>query len=133
MSALRIVAVCVAFAGLFGVVTLYAVPALAGEPAALPPIRATIVAEVGQTVRLFHGGTAEAKKLFCKDETVPIYRYDRNRQKKQVGKVKLGVFVGEEFIDGVVVEGEVRRGDMAIKGSAACLVVETPGEPKPAE
>ncbi len=108
--------------------TPFAARAFADEPAPLPPIRATIVAEVGQTVRLFHGGTEEAKKLFCKDETVPIYRYDRNRQKTQVGKVKLGVFVGREYIDGVVVEGEVRRGDMAIKGSAACLVVEAPGE-----
>ena len=100
---------------------------VAGEPPALPSIRATIVAEVGQTVRLFHGGTEEAKKLFCKDEVVPIYRYDRTMQRKQVGKVKLGVFVGEQFIDGIVVEGEIRRGDMAIKGSAACLVVEPPG------
>ncbi len=128
MRAYGLIAAGIALAILITPATSFAARAIAGEPAPLPPIRATIVAEVGQTVRLFHGGTEEAKKLFCKDETVPIYRYDRNRQKTQVGKVKLGVFVGQEFIDGVVVEGEVRRGDMAVKGSAACLVVEAPGE-----
>ena len=127
MKTLRLVTAGMALAAFFALGALYPARALAVDLGTQPQIKADVVANAGGTVRLFHGGTEEAKKLFCKDEVVPIYRYDRTMQRKQVGKVKLGVFVGEQFIDGIVVEGEIRRGDMAIKGSAACLVVEPPG------
>ena len=90
-----------------------------------PQIKADIVSKTGDSIRLFHGGTEEAKKLFCKGEVVPIYRYvGRHLQTKEVGKVKIGEFVGDHYVDGVVVKGEVKTGDVAMKKSAACLVVE---------
>jgi hypothetical protein len=76
-------------------------------------------------VRLFHGGTKEAKEAFCLNETVPVYRqsYERySRELKEVGKVKITQYSGEHYFDAEVVEGEVREGDIVKKPSAACLV-----------
>jgi hypothetical protein len=124
MSTFKLVLGGVALFGLIALGALYPVRALAVDLGVQPQIKADIVAKTGDSVRLFHGGTEEAKKVFCKDEVVPIYRYyGRYMQTKQVGKVKIGDFVGEHYVDGKVVEGEVGPGDVAMKGSAACLVV----------
>jgi hypothetical protein len=125
MRALKLIVSGLAF---LGVLTLGGYSAMAVDLGTQPQIKADVVAAPDGTVRLFHGGTEEAKKLFCEGETVPIYRYyGRYDQTKEVGKVKLGKFVGDQYIDGTVVEGEVKPGDVAMKGSAACLVV--PNEP----
>ena len=90
-------------------------------------IKADVASRTGDNVRFFHGGTEEAKKLFCKGEVVPVYKYEgRYMKTKEVGKVRLGEFVGDHYIDGKVVEGEVKPGDVAMKKSAACLAVEMP-------
>lgn len=90
-----------------------------------PQIKADILSKTGDDIRLFHGGTEEAKKLFCKGEVVPVYRYvGRHLQTKEVGKVEIGEFAGDHYVDGKVVEGEVKPGDVAMKKSAACLVVD---------
>lgn len=126
MRALKLILSGLAF---LGVLTLGGHYAMAVDLGVQPQIKADVVASPDGTVRLFHGGTEEAKKLFCKGETVTIYRnYGRYEQTKEVGKVKLGEFVGTHYIDGVVVEGEIKPGDVAMKGSAACLVV--PSEPE---
>lgn len=94
-----------------------------------PQIKADVVSTAGGSIRLFHGGTVEAKKLFCKDEVVPVYRYyGRHMQTKEVGKVKIGEFMGDHYVDAMVVEGEAKPGDAAMKGTAACLVVKMPDE-----
>lgn len=88
-----------------------------------PRIQARVVAGTGETVRLFHGGTREAKEEFCLREIVPVYRYyGRYLQAKEVGKVKITQYIGEHYFDAVVVEGEVRDGDVAKKTSAACMI-----------
>ncbi|MGA2193517.1 MAG: hypothetical protein ABSG42_09120, partial [Nitrospirota bacterium] len=69
------------------------------------------------------GGTQEAKELFCPNEVLTVYRY-----KQPVGKVRLSDYVGEHNIDATVIEGEIRPGDVVIKGSAACLVQPPPPE-----
>ena len=94
-------------------------------------IRADIVTEdggfrAGETVRLFHGGTKEAKTEFCLGETIPVYRWagrGRYVEYKEVAKVKITRFVGEHYFDAQVVEGEVRQGDLVRKATAACLIV----------
>ncbi len=121
MRTLKLVVSGLAF---LGVLIMGGYSAMAVNLGVQPQIKASVVARTGGTVMLFHGGTREAKKLFCKGETVPIYRYyGRYMHTKEVGKVKLGNFVGEHYIGGVVVSGEVKPGDVAMKGSAACLVV----------
>lgn len=127
MRALKLLVSGLAFLGLLVLGGHYA---MAVDLGVQPQIKAEVVTKTGGSVRLFHGGTAEAKKVFCKDETVPVYRYSgRYMQTKEVGKVKIGAFVGDHYVDGVVVEGEVAPGDVAMKGNAACLVVNPPSEP----
>lgn len=98
---------------------------------AKPQIRADVVSDnvvyrSGETVRLFHGGTKEAKTEFCLGETIPVYRWvgrGRYVDYKEVGKVKIARFVGEHYFDAVIVEGEVRNGDLVRKTSSACLII----------
>lgn len=132
-SAMKAVRVLLGGAVLMGLVALGALlPGSAGavDLGVQPQIKADVVSNPGGAVRLFHGGTEEARKLFCKDEVVPVYRYyGRYMQTKEVGKVKIGEFVGDHYLDATVVEGEVKPGDAAMKGSAACLAVKMPDEP----
>ena len=42
---------------------------------------------------------------------------------KQVGKIRIISYIGEDYLKGEVVEGEVKVGDIAKKGDVASLVV----------
>lgn len=115
-------------------VLIFAVMALLGAPVVFsgcagpqPQIEAKVRAKTsGETVRLFHGGTKEAKEVFCLNETVPVFRqeYERYGQGgyKEVGKVKITKFRGEHYFDAEVIEGELKDGDVARKKDAACLI-----------
>lgn len=88
-----------------------------------PQIKADVVMKAEDTVRLFHKGTVKANTEFCVDETVPVYRYyGRYLQSKEVGKVKIVKFIEDNYLEAVVVEGEIKDGDVAKKSSATCLV-----------
>ncbi len=96
----------------------------AHEEMAAGPVKADVVAKTGGKVLLFHGGTVEAKKVFCPGEVITAYRYSTPyAAMKPVGKVQLGKYVGGHYIDAKVIEGDVKTGDVVEKGSAACLVV----------
>ena len=90
-----------------------------------PGIKAEVVMKSGDTVRLFSGGTEEAKALFCVGETVSVFRAQDGEESRyrEVGKIKILRPVGEHYLEGVVVEGAVKEGDLARKSIAACLVV----------
>jgi hypothetical protein len=47
---------------------------------------------------------------------------DQVKSMKEVGKVKVLSYVGDHYFEGVIVEGEVRTGDVAKKEAAYCLV-----------
>ncbi len=104
----------------------------AHEEMAAGPVNANVVAKTGDKVLLFHGGTVEAKKVFCPGEIITAYRYTTpyapqysatEAATKPVGKVQLGSYIGEHYIDAKVVDGDVKTGDIVEKGSAACLVM----------
>jgi hypothetical protein len=89
-------------------------------------VQGKVVSRIGETVRLFHGGTEQAKEVFCLNETVPVYRQVYGRygegEYKEVGKVKITQYLGKYDFDADVVEGDLQDGDIAMKQSAACLV-----------
>lgn len=87
-------------------------------------VEATITAKTGDVVQLFHGGNKLAKEEFCPDETVPVFRYYGSRWKeaREVGKVKVTKYLGDHFIEGVVVEGNLKDGDVATKPNSACMI-----------
>lgn len=85
----------------------------------------TVLAKPGDTIELFHGGNKMAKEEFCLNEVVPVYRYTglrKYRTYKEVGKVKITGYVGDHYLEGVVVEGSVKGDDFVEKKNAACLV-----------
>ena len=97
-----------------------------------PQIKAEVVMKAGNTLRLFHGGTQVAKALFCPGETVTVYRaLPRERLRYiEAGKVKITRYQGIHYVEAVVVSGEVKEGDLAMKSNAACLVVPSVVEEK---
>jgi hypothetical protein len=82
----------------------------------------------GDKVRLFYGGTQEAKDIFCKGETVSIFRASPHEPRRyyEVGKVRIIRTIDNHYLEGTVVGGTVKTGDLARKGIAACLVVPFP-------
>ena len=87
-------------------------------------VEATITAKTGDIVHLFHGGNKLAKEEFCPNEIVPVYRYYGSRWKeaREVGKIKVTQYLGDHFIEAVVVEGNLKDGDVAKKTNSACMI-----------
>lgn len=90
-----------------------------------PQFKAEVMMTSGERVRLFYGGTQEAKDIFCKGETVSVYREDPRDPKQvvEVGKVNILGSLGDQYLEGLVVEGKIKEGDLAKKAIAACMVL----------
>ena len=86
--------------------------------------------EVGTTAYLFHSGTADVKSAIGINNILTVYREDTSGDMKEVGKIKVLSFVGENYVKGEVVEGEIKAGDIAKKGSVSCLVTSSGGKGK---
>lgn len=93
--------------------------------------RSEVEAKTGKTVRLFHSGTRDVKKTFCVGDVIPVYRevYASGAIKRtKVGKIKVRQYLEGHYLVAEVVEGKIRRGDVAQKESAFCLVYPAPDE-----
>ena len=77
----------------------------------------------GDIVCLFQSGTADVKKAISVNDILPVYRENKSHKLKEVGKIKVLSYVGEDYLKGEVVEGELRTGDIAKKGEAASLII----------
>jgi len=77
----------------------------------------------GTLVCLFQSGTADVKKAININDILPVYREDKSRELKEVGKIKVLSYVGEDYLRGEVVEGEIMAGDVAKKGGVASLII----------
>jgi hypothetical protein len=49
--------------------------------------------------------------------------FSRKEELKEVGKIKVLSYVGEDYLKGEVVEGELKAGDIAKKGDVASLII----------
>jgi len=87
--------------------------------------KAEVMMSGGERVRLFYGGTQEAKNIFCIGETVPVYRADPQdpQHPVEVGHVKILRALDDQHLEGEVADGNVREGDLARKSIAACMVL----------
>lgn len=106
-------------------ISMLLLPAFMSACATAPQARITVLANKGDIVHLFHGGNKVAKEEFCLNEVVPVYRYTglrRYRSYKEVGKIKITGYVGDHYLEGVVVEGNIKGDDFAMKASSACLI-----------
>ncbi len=77
----------------------------------------------GETVYLFHSGTQDVKKGIHPNDVLMVHRINRSCQAVEVGKIKVISYVGETYVKGEVIEGEVRADDIAKKGDVSFLVV----------
>lgn len=81
------------------------------------------IREKGAIVCLFQSGTVEIRKEIHPGDVLSVYREDRGHRLKEVGKVKILAYAGEDYLKGEVVEGELMPGDVAKKGDVASLVI----------
>lgn len=81
------------------------------------------VIEKGEVVCLFQSGTAEIKKEIHVNDILTVYREDQHHQLKEVGKIKILSYIGNDYLKGEVIEGELEAGDTAKKGDIASLVI----------
>jgi hypothetical protein len=84
---------------------------------------ATGIMVKGAVVCLFQSGTADVKKAINIGDILPVYREGKSHDLKEVGKIRVLSYVGEDYLKGEVVEGELKAGDIAKKGDAAGLVI----------
>ena len=81
------------------------------------------ILEKGAVACLFQSGTADVKREIRINDTLTVYRENKDHQLKEVGKIKIRSYVGEDYLKGEVVEGELMPGDIAKKGDVASLVI----------
>jgi len=77
----------------------------------------------GAMVCLFQSGTADVKKAISMGDVLIVYREGPKHELKEVGKIKVLSYSGEDYLKGEVVEGEIQAGDIAKKGEVASLVI----------
>ena len=77
----------------------------------------------GQEVYLFHSGTDDVKKTVQVGDILTIFRITPTCEIREVGKIKTVVYIGETYLKGKVIEGEIKPDDIAKKGNVACLVI----------
>jgi hypothetical protein len=103
--------------------------------ATVPPqvqvqVQKTAFAREGDPVYLFHGGSKLAREEFCLNAVVPVYRYEGRHSsigstslaRNQVGKIRISKELGEYYVEGVVVEGSIKSGDVAVQPQSGCLI-----------
>jgi len=77
----------------------------------------------GTVVCLFQSGTADVKKAINVNDILPVYRESKSHELKEVGKIKVLSYRGQDYLKGEVVEGELKAGDIAKKGDVASLII----------
>jgi hypothetical protein len=95
-----------------------------------PQNKAEIVMQTGDEVTMFYGGSKEAQAVFCPGETVEVYRAESRQRLRYIkeGKVEITRVIDENYVEGKVVEGNVKPGYVARKGNVGCLVTPQPAE-----
>jgi hypothetical protein len=84
---------------------------------------AETVIKAGQTVYLFHSGTEEVRMTIQNNDILTVYRINPFCEVKTVGKIKIISHVGDTYLKGEVIEGEIKPDDIAKKGNVSCLVI----------
>jgi hypothetical protein len=80
-------------------------------------------AAVGDTVYLFYSGTAEVRRTIRPGDVLTVYRISSSCNTTEEGKVRIVSYIGQTYLKGEVVEGEIKPGDVVRKGAVFCLVI----------
>jgi len=116
-------------------IVMVALSALMFACVTVPPqvqvqVKNALVANTGDTVQLFHGGSRLAKEEFCLNAVIPVFHYEgiyssigsTGLQRREVGKIKITKELGDYYVEGVVVEGSITNGDIAVQPQSGCLI-----------
>ncbi len=77
----------------------------------------------GDIVYLFHSGVAGIRKTIRVHDVLSVYRIDASCEVRQVGRIAVLSYVGETYLKGEVVDGEISPNDIAKKNGISCLVI----------
>jgi hypothetical protein len=77
----------------------------------------------GAIVYLFHSGTAEIKRAVHVDDILTVYRINTSCEVSEVGKIRVIAHIGETYLSGKVMEGEIKPNDIAKNGKVSFLVI----------
>jgi hypothetical protein len=77
----------------------------------------------GDVVYLFYSGTADVRNTIHVHDVLAVYHIDASCQMKQVGTIKILSYLGEIYLTGQVLDGEVRANDIAGRNGVYCLVI----------
>jgi hypothetical protein len=86
-------------------------------------MRTDAVYKIGARVYLFHSGTYEVRSAIRINDVLTVYRESPCCNLTEIGKIKVLAFTGDNNIKAVVVEGIIKPGDIAKKGTISCLVM----------
>jgi len=82
-----------------------------------------IVMKVGETVYLFHSGTEDIKRTIHPHDLLTVYRIKPSCEVIEVGKLMVLSYIGETYLKGQVVEGELRPDEIVQKGNVSCVII----------
>jgi len=77
----------------------------------------------GRIVHLFHSGTDDVRRAIHANDILTVYRITPSCELKEVGKIKVIGYIGDTYLKGEVVEGEIKPDDIAKKGNVSCLII----------
>lgn len=83
------------------------------------------VMKLGTKLYLFHSGTEDVKSRIHVNDSLTVYRVHPaafSGETREVGAIRVLSIVGDYYFNGEVVRGEIKAGDLAKKGTVACLV-----------
>jgi|WetSurMetagenome_2_1015567.scaffolds.fasta_scaffold00712_2 hypothetical protein len=86
-------------------------------------IKNEVVYKIGGHVYLFHSGAKEVRNTIRIHDVLTVYRESPCCNLTETGKIKVLDFTGDNHIKAEVVEGVIRHGDIAKRGTVSCLVL----------
>lgn len=78
---------------------------------------------VGSVIHLFQSGTQEIKKEISIHDTLAVFRPGESCTMENVGRIEVVSFSGRYYLVGKVISGEIVIGDIAQKGTIACIII----------
>jgi hypothetical protein len=78
---------------------------------------------VGSVIDLFQSGTPEIKKEISIHDTLTVLRPGESCALAKVGRIEVVSFSGSYYLLGKIISGEILKGDIAQKGSIACIII----------
>jgi hypothetical protein len=78
---------------------------------------------LGSVIHLFQSGTQEIRKEISVHDTLTVFRPGESCEFEEVGRIEVVSFSGRYYLLGKIIAGKIITGDIAKKGSIACIII----------